>query len=406
MFSTKALYFVLALALYVQALPTQQIHGRMLPNHHGRAIKTVARRGSCKPKPSSASIASSAPVAEVTPIKNNANVKGNNEVTVPTKTGSAPSDDDEEPKSTKATSSKPAAAAPTTDTSDSPAKGASLQGLLGSLFPVSGFSKSWTTAVGGATVGLSDATFRPTKELKGLSHDYVSAPDGKKAMKAHYPKGSYTFGHEPRGGFSFYAPGPANVDLSTAKEATFGYSVFFPEGFEFQLGGKLPGIYGGNSDEVAASCSGGRRDTRCFSARLMWRAQGEGEFYTYLPPYTIPEFAANKKQCTVAPASDCNPTYGASVGRGSFKFATGKWTTVSERVKLNSVGKADGEIQLFVNGKSVINVSGLILRDSAAGKMRGLQMQTFFGGSKIQFASPKAQDVYFSDFSVAITETL
>jgi hypothetical protein len=75
-----------------------------------------------------------------------------------------------------------------------------------------------------------------------VPHTYTAAPDGKKAMKAHYPKGSYTFGFDPQGGFSFYAPGPADVDLTTAKEATFGYSVFFPEGFDFNLGGKLPGL--------------------------------------------------------------------------------------------------------------------------------------------------------------------
>jgi hypothetical protein len=38
--------------------------------------------------------------------------------------------------------------------------------------------------------------------------------------------------------------------------------------------------------------------------------------------------------------------------------------------------------------------------------MRGLQMQTFFGGSSSDFATPKDQDVFFSDFSVAITEKL
>jgi len=203
-----------------------------------------------------------------------------------------------------------------------------------------------------------------------------------------------------------YAPGPSSVDLTTAKEATFGYSVYFPVGFAFQKGGKMPGIYGGNSDNEAIGCSGGRRSTACFSARLMWRAEGKGEFYTYLPPYTDARFAVNKKQCDVAPQSECNPTYGASVGRGSFNFPTGQWTTVSERVKLNDVGKANGELELFVNGKSVINVPGLILRDSAAGRMRGIQMQTFFGGSSPDFASPKSQDVYFSDFSVAIINTL
>lgn len=61
-------------------------------------------------------------------------------------------------------------------------------------------------------------------------------------MQAHYPEGSYTFTHSPEGGLSFYAPGPDEVDLTTAKEATFGYSVMFEEGFEWQKGGKLPGL--------------------------------------------------------------------------------------------------------------------------------------------------------------------
>ncbi|KAF8955574.1 hypothetical protein BDZ97DRAFT_280680 [Flammula alnicola] len=283
----------------------------------------------------------------------------------------------------------------------------SPSGLLGDLFPVSGFSDSWSTSpASGNALALADSTFRPTNVLQTVVHTYENAPDGKKSMKAHYAKGSYNFGHDPQGGFSFYAPGPSSVDLTTAKEATFGYSVFFPKGFAFNLGGKLPGLYGGNSAAEAIGCSGGSRSSACFSARLMWRTNGAGEFYTYLPPFTEAQFAVNNRVCNVAPLSDCNPTYGASVGRGSFEFATGAWTTISERVRLNDAGQANGELELFVNGKSVINVSGLILRDSAAGRIRGMQMQTFFGGSHPEFANPKDQDVFFSDFSAAITETL
>jgi hypothetical protein len=296
------------------------------------------------------------------------------------------------------------AAAPSS-TNPVPTSGAS-NGKLSALFPVSGSGETWSTSpLANSPMPLSDSTLNPTKVMSSLSHDYVSAPDGKKAMKAHYPKGSYTFGHNPQGGISFYASGPHSVDLSTAKEATFGYSVFFEEGFSFHKGGKLPGIYGGNSDEESVGCSGGRRSTACFSARMMWRADGKGEFYTYLPPYTDSRFSANRKQCNVGPMSECNPTYGASVGRGAFTFATGKWNTVSERVKLNDVGKANGELELFVGGKSVIKVDGLILRDSDKGRMRGIQMQTFFGGHDASYGSPKDQSLYFSDFSVAILDT-
>ena len=113
------------------------------------------------------------------------------------------------------------------------------------LFPLGRGKDSWTTAEGiDGALPLSDATLKPTKVLTALSRDIVKAPDGKLGMKAHYPEGSYTFGHDPMGGFSFYAKGPSDVDLSTALEATFGYSVFFEEDFEYQLGGKLLGFCG------------------------------------------------------------------------------------------------------------------------------------------------------------------
>ncbi|KAF8898265.1 hypothetical protein CPB84DRAFT_1780750 [Gymnopilus junonius] len=237
----------------------------------------------------------------------------------------------------------------------------------------SNFSKSWTTAPSSnKALPLTDST-----SGRIMSSTLLCI----RAMKAHYPQAGR--------GFSFYAPGPSTVDLTTAKEATF----------RIQLGGKLPGLCKWRKhEEDSIGCSGGSRSAACFSARLMWRDDGKGEFYTYLPPYTDPQFAANKAVCDVPPLSDCNPTFGASVARGSFHFAVGAWTTISER--------ANGELQLFVNGKSVINVGGLILRDSAAGRIRGMQMQTFFGGSHPEFKSPKAQDTYFSDFSIAITEKL
>ncbi|KAF8193712.1 polysaccharide lyase family 14 protein, partial [Pholiota molesta] len=273
------------------------------------------------------------------------------------------------------------------------------------LFPLSRGVSSWTTLPGAkGALPLSDDTLRPNHVAEGPKHSYVKAPDGRMALRAQYPKGSYRPGADPRGGISFYAPGPESVDLTTAKEATFGYSVMFPDGFEFVKGGKLPGLYGGDNDEISISCSGGRRDSACFSARLMWRPEGAGELYTYLPPYTIEKFAANRKQCDIA-NSDCNPTYGASISRGSFKFEPGQWTTVSERVKLNDAGKANGELELFVNGKSIINVDGLIFRDDDSGRIRGMQMQSFFGGHTEDWATPKDQDVYFADLSVAILTT-
>ena len=67
------------------------------------------------------------------------------------------------------------------------------------------------------------------------------------------------------------------------------------------------------------------------------------------------------------------------MGRGAFSFTPGKRNTVAQRVKLNDAGKANGEMELFFEGKSVINVGGIIIRDTDAGRIRGIQFQTFFG---------------------------
>ncbi|KAI1791567.1 hypothetical protein LXA43DRAFT_1074218 [Ganoderma leucocontextum] len=251
---------------------------------------------------------------------------------------------------------------------------------------------------------LSDATLRPTKEAQGFSHPYVNAPDGVYSIKAFYPAGSYKPSSSPRGGLSFYAPGPESIDLTQAKEATLSYSVLFEDGFDFVKGGSSPdSVHGGDSDEEAYSCSGGRRDDGCFSVRFMWRTDGAGELYTYLPPSFPGNDAALEK---VGPMSECNDTYGCSVGRGSFKFTPGTRTTIAQRVRLNDVGQTNGELELFVDGKSIFAVGGLVLRTAEAGRIRGIQMQTFFGGSDASWATLKDVNSYFGDFSVAITQQM
>lgn len=113
------------------------------------------------------------------------------------------------------------------------------------LFPVSPQLSYWSTSASiPDALPLSDTTFRPHNKISALKHPYVDAPDGELSMQAFYPAGSYNFDNTPQGGFSFYAPGPASVDLTTAKEVTFGYTAYFPAGFDFVKGGKVPGLCG------------------------------------------------------------------------------------------------------------------------------------------------------------------
>lgn len=118
--------------------------------------------------------------------------------------------------------------------------------LLQALYPVAvktTGSGGWTTAAGApGSEPLNDDTLNPRNIAKGVDHPYVSGPEGKSAMEATYPKGSFNFQHTPRGGIAFYAPGPSRVDWTTAREVTLGYSVYFEQGFDFNIGGKLPGL--------------------------------------------------------------------------------------------------------------------------------------------------------------------
>jgi len=100
----------------------------------------------------------------------------------------------------------------------------------------------WTTAQGlGGARALSDGTLRPQNRLEGHPHTYENAPDGSRAIRIRYKEGSYSFNGPQAGGFSFFALGPSDVDMTTAHEITFGYSVYVDQSFDFVRGGKLPG---------------------------------------------------------------------------------------------------------------------------------------------------------------------
>jgi hypothetical protein len=114
--------------------------------------------------------------------------------------------------------------------------------LISSLFPLGQPSASWSTADGSNNqYPLSDDTLKPQHLISALPHDYAPV-EGKDTMEATFPEGTWGLSGDHRGGLSFYSAGPSEVDLTTAKEATFGYSVFFQEGWEWNKGGKLPGL--------------------------------------------------------------------------------------------------------------------------------------------------------------------
>lgn len=174
---------------------------------------------------------------------------------------------------------------------------------------------------------------------------------------------------------------------SPSTKCTLSYEVFFPSGFNFVRGGKLPGLCS------AKAVSGGNKQDADFSMRLMWRPGGNGEVYAYVPPKR--QNNDYRKSCT-----ECNPQYGDSIGRGSFRFQTGKWNKIELTVALNDIGKANGKVELSHNGKKVIDVRCITYRAHADTKISFCMFSTFFGGSTKAWAPPAPQSAKFRNFKV------
>ncbi|KAI0692312.1 hypothetical protein C8T65DRAFT_77669 [Cerioporus squamosus] len=264
-------------------------------------------------------------------------------------------------------------------------------------------------------VELSDKELGVHRVTSSTTHNLLTPPiavpggdASTQAWEALFPLGSINPGNKtsPHGGFGFYMHGPAQFAealkrLDDGEEVALGYDVLFEDDFEWVKGGKLPGIYGGAGDH-AYGCTGGRQNDRCkcFNLRLMWREKGLGELYAYLPH----EARNTERLLPIPPKSIRHADYGFSVGRGAWTFTPGKWTRVLEVVRVNTLGKEDGEIRVYIDGKLVILATGLILRtqESLAGRVQGLHFQTFFGGNAPEWASPKDQRAWFANVSGAI----
>ncbi|KZT11137.1 polysaccharide lyase family 14 protein [Laetiporus sulphureus 93-53] len=205
--------------------------------------------------------------------------------------------------------------------------------------------------VDGIPVDISAVTLNTMAGGANTSDFPLPWDNSSTALQLFYPESSINPGTEPQGGADFYA---TPLDLHNAKNVSLEYSVFFPADFEFVLGGKLPGLYGGRM-----GCSGGDVAVTCFSTRLMWRAGGAGELYLYAP-----KNKQTRALCSTPPLSVCDAEYGLSIGRGSFYFAAGGWTRVRQTVTLNTPGAQNGGFVLEVNGKRVINRSDVYYRDA------------------------------------------
>jgi len=167
------------------------------------------------------------------------------------------------------------------------------------------------------------------------------------------------------------------------------YELAFDTGFDWVKGGKLPGLRGGPNPD---GCSGGNKPngSDCFSTRIMWRTNGAGEVYAYIP---TPNGLCNGKGIL------CNDEFGVSIQRGSFSFVSGQWNRITMLVQMNDPPNvANGNLVVYYNDVKAITQSNLQLRSSSSVTAGGLYLSTFFGGNDESWSPPSDTHTYFRNF--------
>ncbi|MEZ5910255.1 MAG: hypothetical protein R3D31_15755 [Hyphomicrobiaceae bacterium] len=196
------------------------------------------------------------------------------------------------------------------------------------------------------------------------------------ALRVAIPKGSINPKNAtaPKGGMGFRWR-PSSVPTGTTA-ACLAYSIQLPEGFEFNKGGKLPGLFGGDAPAGGKPVDG----KAGFSARFMWRAKGDGEVYAYVPG---------------APAGR-----GLSIDRGKFAFPRGKWVRLEQEIVLNKPGASDGILRVWVDGRLKIEKTDMTFRTTDTFAVTGVMADIFYGGKTSDWAAPKDTHVMLSPFEL------
>ena len=161
---------------------------------------------------------------------------------------------------------------------------------------------------------------------------------------------------------------------------------------------------GGRSN--GRGCGGGADPSECFSVRMMWRSEGYGETYIYAP-----EGKQGKDFCSYyphcggrgrgpVPCNVCNLAKGTSFGRGSFTFKRGEWQRIRLSLVLNDPDRANGYLELQVDGKTVISYPRMRWRTSSKVKIEAIDFASWFGGSNPSWSPPKDTYVLLKNLKV------
>lgn len=141
-----------------------------------------------------------------------------------------------------------------------------------------------------------------------------------------------------------------------AKAYTLTYKVYFEPGFDFAKGGKLPGLASKAFDSGCTEDGSSKRSGDNWSVRLMWRANGRVELYSYDQSRPSGSCGINTLIDHVAGEPPYEVPGQIPSGSDKFRFVPNVWYTITLGVRVNDnnavVYKKDG------NGNNVLDSQG------------------------------------------------
>jgi len=162
-------------------------------------------------------------------------------------------------------------------------------------------------------------------------------------------------------------------------EATSEYWVRFDPNFDWTKGGKLPGLQGG-----AKIDPGGGADPHSFSSRYMWNDGGKLTLYLY--------------------HSQMEGEYGDSYDLGTLK--KGQGYVLKQRVKMNTPGVANGELEVWVDGVRKLIRTDMRWRPSGySWNITSLYWSVFHGGNNAAYAPNRNNWIDFDRVRVTRRES-
>jgi hypothetical protein len=183
----------------------------------------------------------------------------------------------------------------------------------------------------------------------------------------------------PRGGVGPQQTGGVFVAVFMAgAEYYLSYRVKLDEGFDFKKGGKLPGL-----SSSRCKYSGGRvpKDGAGWSARLVWGPDGAVAVYLYHFGMKGP--------------------WGDTLHLGGGKLQKGRWHRIIERVRLNAGDKANGILQVWLDGDLRLDRQDIRYRLGDKGRIDSLCFSTFHGGHTDEYAPRTDGHAFFDDMFVS-----